>query len=99
MIHAHQDCPLVIMMIGIINGLIIAIMIIKIVVMVILLLPVTRYVTGLLHERELALRREQQGLHPWSVVNIATNCHQNNQNQLSLKLSYFDIEIATIVIT
>ena len=38
------------------------------------LLSVTRYVTGLLHERELALRREQQGLHPWSACAYTFKC-------------------------
>ena len=81
------------MIIGIINALITAIMIIKIVVMVILLLSVTRYVTGLLHERELALRREQQGLHPWSVIKIAISCHQN-YHLLSSKLPLIANKIA-----
>ena len=55
--------------------------IITIVVLIILLLSATRYVTGLLHERELAMRREQQGLHPWSAaikiaIQVAINFHQ-----------------------
>lgn len=42
------------------------------------------YVTGLLHERELAMRREQQGLHPWYQPPNAGHDHQGRQSTAPL---------------